>query len=330
MLDARYDWQVDGLPVQQGFAELGDVSCGIEVSVEAEPTLLTLEYVSVSVSSFDVPADATFLAGVPWVYEDDVLSEGFRFIGEKSLELAEAPVSEKSVESPSVCLRSLYFQVFQSEGVRVRLNNTFAKAVVDVSDKPVFPPAETFQMSLCGTGAFRLETAFQPLVFSLHSPYLAAVEELTVTGDYGIGNSPVNTENVVRFNGMGRFGFGVEVQKYLAVFVTQSCARDGPPGITFEVSWDVNWDLEPSIYGRKGNDSFFESGSKRSGVVAYPAEGFFHGQYFQSFPFQHIGSLITSRANEAGLEERKLLPDFFVCKVVNFEFVESPCLKCFF
>ena len=26
MLDARYDWRVDGPPVQQGFAELGDVS----------------------------------------------------------------------------------------------------------------------------------------------------------------------------------------------------------------------------------------------------------------------------------------------------------------
>jgi len=323
MLDARYDWRVDGPPVQQGFAELGDVPCGIEVSVEAEPTLLALEYASVSVPSFDVSADATFLTGVFWVHEYDVLSKGFRFVGEKSLELAETPATEQSVESPSVCLCSLYFQVFQSEGVRIRLNNTFAKAVVDVSDKPVFPSAESFQMPLCGTGAFFLETTLQPLVFAFHSPYLTAVEELTVTGDYGIGNSPIDAENVVRFNGMGRFGFGVEVQKYLAIFVAQGRTSDMPSNVTFEVNWDVNREFNPPIDSGEGNNPFFKFGGERSGVVAYPATRFFYRQPFQSFPLQHVAGLVACGTNETGLEARELFPNLFVGEVVDFEFVEG-------
>ncbi len=323
MLNARYDWRVDGPPVQQGFAELGDVSCGIEVSVEAEHTLLALEYASVSVPSFDMSADATFLAGVFRVYEDDVLSKGFRFVGEKSLELAETPATEQSVESPSVCLCSLYFQVFQSEGVRIRFNNPFAKAVVGVSDKPVFPSAESLQMPLCGTGAFRLETAFQPLIFPFHSPYPTAVEELTVTGDYGIGNPPVNAENVVRFNGMGGFVFGVEVQKYLGILVAQGSTTYMPSNVTFEVNWDVNREFNPPIDSRERNSPLFKFWGERSGVVAYPAARFFYRQPFQSFPLQHIAGLVAGGANETGLEARELFPNLFVGEVVDFEFVEG-------
>lgn len=327
MLDARYDWRVDGPPVQQGFAELGDVPRGIEVGVEAEPTLFTLEYASASVPSFDVSAYAAFLAGVFWVDGEDALSKGSRFVGKKSLELSETPVAEKSVESPSVFLCSPYFQVFQNKGVRVRLNNPFAKAVVDIPDKPVFPSAEAFQMSLRGTGAFRLETAFQPLVLAFYSPYLSAVEELTVAGDYRIGDSPVNTENVTRFQGFWSGRFGVEVQKYQAVLVVQGRTSDMPSSVTFEVNWDVNWNLEPPVDSGEGNNFLFKFWGERSGVVSYPAARFFCRQSFQSFPLQHIASLVAGGTDETGLEARKLFPNLLVGEVMDFEFVKGLCLE---
>jgi len=323
MLDARYDWRVDGPPVQQGFAELGDVSCSIEVSVEAEPTLLTLEYASVPVPSFDVSANATFLAGVSWIHKNNAFSTSFRFVCKKSLELTETPVSKKPIESPAVCFRSLYFQVFQSEGVCVRFNNPFAKAVIDVSDKPVFPSAEAFQMSFCGTGAFCLETTLQPLVFAFHSPYLTAVEELTITGDYRIGYSPVNTNNIFRLHNRGGFGFGVEVQKYLGILVAQGRTSDMPPNVTFEVNWDVDWNFDTPTDGGKGNNFLFKFGGERSGVVSYSATKFFCRQSFQSFPLQHVGSLVAGGTNETGLEAGELFPNLFVGEVMDFEFVEG-------
>lgn len=103
MLCARcYDWLVDRQPAQQGVAELGDVPCSIQISVKTETTLPARKEAVVSVTSVGVSTNATPLACVSWVNENNCLSGGFRFIAEKVLELPIAPTAKEFVELPAV------------------------------------------------------------------------------------------------------------------------------------------------------------------------------------------------------------------------------------
>jgi len=329
MLNARcYDWLIDGQPAQRGFAELGDVPCSVQVSVKAEPTLPARKEAAVSVASFSVSADTTFLACVPGVNEDNTLSKGFRFIAEELLELPVTPTAEEFVESPTVGLFPFDLQLLQNEGVCVRFNKPLTQTVVHIPHKPFLSPAETLQVSLSGTSAFALQACLQPLDASFDVPELSAVEELIRTGDDGIDYATVNPQHLLRLLDLRGFVFGVHVQEQAAVLHTQRGCRDSPISVSLKIVWHLDWNLYPTTQGRQGNDSLFEHRREGSGIVPDSAAHLLHRQNLPLLLFllvlspKHITGLVTSGTDETRLQVRILLPHRLIGHVVDFQFVE--------
>ena len=336
MLNARcYDWLIDGQPAQQGFAELGDVPCSVQVSVKAEPALPAPKEATMPVASFSVSTDATSLACVSWVNEDDVLSKGFRFIAKELLELPVTPTAEEFVESPAVGLLSFDLQLLQNEGVCVRLNKPLTQAVVHIPHKPFLSPAETLQVPLGGWSAFALQACLQPLITPLDVPELSAVEELISVSDDWVDYATVNPQDLLGLLQFRGFLFGVHVQEQAAVLHAQGGCRDNPITVSLEILRHLDWDFYPTLQRGQGNDIFFEHRSERASIIPDSAALLLQGQTFPLllFPliltFQHITGLVTGGTDETRLQVRELLPHRLIGHVVDFQFVERLCLESF-
>ena len=136
----RYDRPVDGGPANQGFAEVGDVPCRVEVGIERVAADGTSERVSLPYP--EIPASGAHLAGVLRWDRDHLLPAFLGLVAQKGLELSEGPPAELAVELLPQSLVLPDALVLQGQNIEVRCDYLFGDTMVDVCLKPSLPSRE--------------------------------------------------------------------------------------------------------------------------------------------------------------------------------------------
>ena len=149
------------------------------------------------------PDVGTSVAGLACEVACDVqtrLSKHSEFILGEVQELCGTPTSKIADSSCASSAASSHFhscrvQFLEGNSVTITICDCLADAVVGVSDEPSLSSTQEFEMFLCAWSACSLQDAAQVCVASLHLPEMSTIEELSVTGDCGIDESPIDTDD---------------------------------------------------------------------------------------------------------------------------------------
>lgn len=245
----RYDWPVDRGPTHARYTSLGDVERGIHISMVLITTVPAAEHMPIAISLVGMSAPTTFLATVPRVHKDNLLSQGLSLICQELFELIEGPSVELSIEDPTTpLLHSYALQILQGEHGVGRTDYLLGDAMVDVGHKPFLSSAQSLEFALCGASAFCLEPTTEILISRPNIFYLFGIEERVIGTDGNINDAPVDAEDIA-LNWLWYILIDSDMEEESAIFVGEGGRLDLPVEISLIVLWQ----------GERGSDSITES-----------------------------------------------------------------------
>lgn len=231
MSETRYDRLVDGQPAQARYTCLGDVTGGIEIGMDMEPTGSASEIRTRTVPFVGMTAPGTLLGRVPGIYENDGLTERFSLVPDKLFQFVERPGIEHPVKGfASAVLDADLGQVFEREDRVIRIDDLLRDTMVHISHKPSLSSAQFTEFPASGSSAFGLEPCPEKGTLSPDVLDGLGVEEGVIGTDRDIDDPPVDPENPLLFDkGRSRnFDLGVKV-KHSGLFTVCESGRPNLP-----------------------------------------------------------------------------------------------------
>lgn len=319
---ARYDWPVDRGPTQGRYTSLGDVSRGVEISMELETTIPASEVGSFEIPLVGMSASGTLLATVPGVHNNNLFSQGLSFVLQELLQLEECPTIELSVELPASAFLNPYtLQVLQGKDGVGRIGNLLADAVVHILHKPFLSPTQAFQFTLGGSSAFLLKPIAEILISCPYILHLFGIEESIIGTDSDIHNAPVDAENFT-FNWFRSFLLNSNMQKECAIGILQYAAFDLPVEIPFIVFRQSEGGFNSAVDGGNTCSLFDKAEIEAISVVA---DGTIKSKHWKLLEFhcsESFTSYIPCRTSKICWQS-ELLPHIIVSGIMDDAFTPS-------
>ena len=299
--------------------------------MKSKTTNTTFEQSAFSISSADVSASTTGLAGVVAVDQHDCLSKQFSLVLDEVNQFTWTPASNQSfafifpsiLSFPSLShFHSCNIQFFKSDCI-ARVNYALADTMICISDKPSFSSANSLQVSHCGTSAFSLKAAFEMFIPPFDCPQFFAVEELIVRSNDRVICTPVNANNVFDFSLFRNININYDVEKYSFFLNPDSRRIRCTKAVFVEVRGYDNVILPSSL--DCADIDLFRVSKELESVMIKSDRAFipFDWSFLKFEPFKHIASLVTNSSYKTAVEFGVFGSDLFIAEKVQFDFVED-------
>ncbi|KCZ71985.1 hypothetical protein ANME2D_01384 [Candidatus Methanoperedens nitroreducens] len=257
----RYIWLVDRAAYQHQFTNAGNIPSSIKISVQAKPTLNTVERVTFPVTLVDMSTVRAFLASVPGINHYNRFSSSLSLISQKLLNLIEAPVIQLSIKLNSFgsALNSYAVQILNSDHITGHSNNGLRDAVVNILNKPFLTSAYLPEFSLSRSCAFALEFRSKVCVLCSNVFDLTAIEKLIVRSNCNINYSPVYSDNSIsRCLGGILANSNMQVKSVQLSVIAKCGGSNLPIKITPVVFRNRKSSFYPALSGCKSNSSLLK------------------------------------------------------------------------
>jgi len=329
-----HDWLVGRQPAPLAFGESGDVTGSIEVGMKGIPTKSTSELELVAVLPIDISTEVTTLARIMTVDEDNILPLQFSFIPNKGEQLRRTPASQQFhtlLSTPPFAphLHCCDVQFFQSKSIEGQINNASTDAVVCISNEPSFSSYQISKMPVGRPSACTLETRLQISILSFNLSQFSTGEELTVTCDNGVVNSPVYSEDSFVFGlCLNSWYINNNIQEdslFSDSYCRSSCLSENVP---FEnVLRDFYRILFSSLNCTERDLFGMEENFERIVIESNSTIISFRGLSFVFEAFKHIARLVTDGSYNATIQSGIFCPNITISQGVEFAFIENLFLK---
>jgi hypothetical protein len=206
----------------------------------------------------------TDLASVVRLDLNNIDAFSFCFVGDKALQLVEAPVSYPIIHHLSSSFIPYSFEVFQNNLPTVEMGyDVFADVVINPSHVTSFPSTKLFQQSLSRPCAFSLELSPKKFIPSFGLLHKSAIKEFSLASDSEVVYSEVNTQNnvlrtTVLLNGTYLFRESENEKASVLPVNSENALADFPVEIFFVAGGDVELELLPILEQPQNQDISFE------------------------------------------------------------------------
>ena len=295
--------------------------------MQRKTTFQTLERQSIPILSALKSTDRTSLASVICLNKDNTFPQILCFVFYKGQELSGRPTSKFLIKFSSVAFLSANLKFLESETIKSHFDNPFGQDMVSISDKPFLSARQSLQMPLSRFRAFGLKLRFKPLIFSFDVTKMFAIKEFIITGNNGIDNPSINTENRFDFNLLRSINLTHKSTEDSSIFGdTKSGTFDFAIKIFKEMFLNLRHNLNSAFDGGNGQyHSFFIEG-KSPQIKSDRRIFFLDGQSLEFNSFEHITRLVSGTLDKRTLQS-EILSNFFVSKFMQFIFIESVLVK---
>ena len=285
--------------------------------MQTKTTFATAERGTSTVSLIDVPTVGALLGRVPGINQDGLFSDSLGFVGQELLELEECPAIELAVEISAfpTLLDSYTFQIFKCKNGMGCLHDLLRNAVVLISHKSFFSPAELLELSSGGRSTFRLEFIAEMGILAPDIFDSIRVEKLIVGTDGNIDDAPVDAEDIT----MDWFGlslFDCDVEEECSVRVGQRGRFDLPAHVLLIVRWKRKGCPYPASEGGYARFSPIEPDSYHPGIVSDSTVQSEHRELLEFDRSESLAGNVSGTGRKAG-RESELFSDRIIGCIVN-------------
>ena len=310
----RYDWRIDGPPAQQGAATLGDVTCCVQVGVQAQAASHAREYAPNSRTP--LPAQRAVLARVFRRDKHHAPTDLLTFVRKEKAELAKRPTPELAVERPPIPTLLPNGQGLQGQHVEVQAGNAFGNSVVAVGLKPSLLSRQAHQMTLGRTSACGLQPRLEESIPSLDASQFLGVEKPSATRNGDVDDPTVKAEHH-RINDVAVMLIGQIHHE-----VDNRPTGDHPKPQRGHVSVDVSSEVirknernaNTTLDGGQGELARLEERGECALIEAGGGHRALLGQASQALAPEHVVRTIPSALDERRLKARPSRSGFVIAK----------------
>lgn len=233
-----------------------DIDAGIEISIQAVPTLLAKEEtLRATILPALIPTVRARLGSMSRVNLDDLHTPFLGFIPEEAMQLGKAPTVQASLSFPMAHLGSLsnVRQIFKNQGTARGsvLDDALREHVVVISALPKQFSRELFEMSLSRFGAFGLQFATQTektpfLLFPASFP-----QEVMLRSDGRMSQSQVDPDDGPTWGNSRLRERNHHMQRPFAIAVAQVSTAGFVADVPLGRGWNRERDFKSSCYRGK-------------------------------------------------------------------------------
>lgn len=319
----RYDWLVDRQSTQASYTCLGDISRGIQVSMELKSTLPAAKVSALAVPAIDMSTVGTFLTGISRINAEDVFTKSFRLIPQKLLELVERPLIQLSIKVASAAfLYADLGQILDGINPKGHLPDGFGETMVHVSHKPFLPSCQAVEFPLRRSGAFRLKLLAEIRIFCSNVLHLLRIKKAIVRTDDKIDNALINAENVALLLG-GRFRFNGHMQKERIITIGERATFDVPIAILMIVFWEHKGRFNPAINCSKTSLLAIQPNGQDPLIIPNCGIGFEIGEFLELDTAEGFTRNIPGASSQTSWQV-KLVPNWIIRSIMDSPF--TTCL----
>ena len=287
--------------------------------MDMEATPAAQEIGGISITLIDMPTYGALLGSILRVHEDYLFTDGFGLVPEELFELIETPVIEfpnKLLSSP--LLYAYHGEIFEGEYCITSIDNSLGYTVVHVGHKPSFPPANPFEFTASGSGAFGLKFCSKLLVVCPDVLHDLAIKERVIRAHGDIIDSPVYTEDFdfIDDGRAGRLDGYVKAELLRRATIGYRGTLDIPTEVRLVAIGNVEGCFDPAANGGERSDAVEHVHRCHAMIVPHGREWLSLWNCLAPDGFEGFAGAVPSPLDEAGREIAGFPDDPVRCLVV--------------